>query len=137
MTIHWQDTGAHIAIAVHSIHQARTFYEHTLGLKFIKEETVVDQQVHVAFYSTGSLMIELIEPLTKESPVAAFLKKRGEGIHHLALGTKHIEQTMQTLTGRGIQFLNDTSTKGADGAHIAFISPSQTHGVLLEVCEKQ
>lgn len=137
MTIQWQDTGAHIAIAVHSIEQAKKFYEQTLGLNLIKEETVDDQQVHVAFFSSGSLMIELIEPLTKESPVALFLKKRGEGIHHLALGTSHIDQTMHTLTERGIQFTKDKSTKGANGAHIAFISPTQTHGVLLEVCEKQ
>ncbi|MFK3937719.1 methylmalonyl-CoA epimerase [Alkalihalobacillus sp. NPDC078783] len=137
MTIQWQDNGAHIAIAVHSIQQARKFYEQTLGLNFIKEETVVDQQVNVAFFSSGSMMIELLEPLTKASPVAAFLEKRGEGIHHLALGTRHIEQTMHTLSGRGIQFTNETSTKGANGADIAFISPTQTHGVLLEVCEKQ
>lgn len=137
MTIQWQDNGAHIAIAVHSIHQAKKFYEHTLGLTLIKEEKVIDQQVHVAFLSAGSMMIELIEPLSKQSPVAAFLEKRGEGIHHLALGTKQIDHTMQVLTHKGVQFTKENSSIGANGAQIAFIRPSQTHGVLVEVCEKQ
>ena len=137
MTIDWQQSGAHIAIAVHSIQEAKVFYQGKLGLTWMKEEVVLEQGVKIAFLHAGPIVIELIEPLSKEHSLSRFLDKHGEGIHHLALGVTNIKKTMSELVHNGVSFLSDRIEKGADESQIAFISPKQTHGVLLEVCQKK
>ncbi|MDQ0205631.1 methylmalonyl-CoA epimerase [Alkalicoccobacillus murimartini] len=137
MSNQWQQAETHIAIAVYSIQAARGFYEHKLGLSWVKEEVVQEQGVKLALLKAGSTNIELLEPLTEDSPVAKFLQKNGEGIHHLALGTSDLHTQMTSLKHTGISFVSNQPVSGANGTNIAFIPPNQTHGVLLELCEKQ
>ncbi|TSB46679.1 VOC family protein [Alkalicoccobacillus porphyridii] len=136
MTIDWQKSGTHIGIAVHSIHNAKNFYMKKLGLTWIKEEVVLNQGVKIAFLKAGPIVIELIEPLRKDHTVSKFLHTNGEGIHHLALGVSNLKETMNNLVREGVSFVSNQVDVGADQAQIAFITPRQSHGVLLELCQK-
>ncbi|MRX73132.1 methylmalonyl-CoA epimerase [Bacillus lacus] len=127
----------HIGIAVKSIVKALPFYEEVLGLRCIGVETVEEQGVKVAFLAAGETKIELLEPLSEKSPVSMFIKKRGEGIHHLALGVESIEARLAELKEKGIQLIDETPRAGAGGASIAFLHPKSASGVLLELCEKK
>ena len=137
MSNQWQDTGTHIAIAVHSIQVAKIFYKENLGLTWVKEEIVQEQGVKVAFFKAGGIQVELLEPLNQNTTVAKFLRKHGEGIHHLALGTPDIQKVILNMTDKGVSFVSNVVSNGADDTKIAFIPPTESHGVLLEVCEKQ
>lgn len=127
----------HIGIAVHSIDNIKAFYESQLGLLCLGIEKVENQGVKVAFFQCGDSKIELLEPLNNSSPVAKFLQKRGEGIHHIAFGVGSIEDRIQELKERGIKMIDHEPRLGAGGASIAFLHPSSTAGVLYELCEKK
>ncbi|MFB4164628.1 methylmalonyl-CoA epimerase [Alteribacillus sp. JSM 102045] len=127
----------HIGIAVKSIENHLPFYENVLGLELLKVESVETQKVKVAFISIGSSKIELLEPLNSESPVAKFIDKKGEGIHHVALGVSNIEERLQEIRDDGVQTLNEKPVKGAGGADVAFLHPASTGRVLFEFCEKK
>lgn len=127
----------HIGIAVHSIEEALSFYTESLGCKWMGEEVVESQQVKVAFLDAGNTKFELLEPTSDTSPIATFLKKRGEGIHHVALKVKDIQSRIDDIKENGIQMIDSTPRKGAGGAHIAFMHPKSTKGVLFELCEKK
>ncbi|WP_175991113.1 methylmalonyl-CoA epimerase [Bacillus sp. Marseille-Q1617] len=126
----------HIGIAVSSIEQVLPFYEQTLGLKLLKLEEVASQGVKVAFIDGGNIKLELLEPIHKESPVAKFIEKRGEGIHHVAFGVKGIEERIRELRDNGVKMINETAKQGAGGAMVAFMHPKSSHGVLYELCDK-
>jgi methylmalonyl-CoA/ethylmalonyl-CoA epimerase len=126
----------HIGIAVSSIEHVLPFYEQTLGLKLLKLEEVSSQGVKVAFIDGGNIKLELLEPLHKESPVAKFIEKRGEGIHHLAFGVQGIEERISELRDKGVNMINETPKQGAGGAMVAFMHPKSSHGVLYELCDK-
>ena len=126
----------HLGIAVRSIAEARKFYEKVLGLPCEGEETVESQKVRTAFFAVGEVHIELLEPTSEESPIAKFLKKNGEGIHHVAYKTDDIEgQTKQAREG-GCRLIHETPIAGAGGKLVAFLHPKSTHGVLMEFCSK-
>ncbi|WP_227395206.1 methylmalonyl-CoA epimerase [Jeotgalibacillus aurantiacus] len=125
----------HIGIAVRSIEETLPFYTEMLTLTFLKEETVEEQGVKVAFLDAGNIKIELLEPLSETSPVAAFIEKKGEGIHHVAFGVTGIDERMQELKSKGIRFTSDHSKAGAAGAQVAFMHPKQAKGVLYELCD--
>ncbi|TFD92220.1 methylmalonyl-CoA epimerase [Jeotgalibacillus sp. R-1-5s-1] len=125
----------HIGIAVRSIKETLPFYTEMLTLTFLKEETVEEQGVKVAFLDAGNIKIELLEPLSETSPVAAFIEKKGEGIHHVAFGVSGIDERMQELKSKGIRFTSDQSKAGAAGAQVAFMHPKQAKGVLYELCD--
>ncbi|MDR2362690.1 MAG: methylmalonyl-CoA epimerase [Prevotellaceae bacterium] len=125
----------HIGIAVKSLQDAIPFYENVLGLKCYNIEEVVDQKVKTAFFMIGQTKIELLEPTAPESPIAKFIEKRGEGIHHLAFAANGLQASLDELAGKGIQLLDKTPRKGAEGLNIAFLHPKSTIGVLLELCE--
>lgn len=127
----------HIGIAVHNIEQALPFYTEKLGCKWIGEETVQTQQVKVAFLDVGNTKIELLQPTSETSPIAKFLQKRGEGIHHIALGVADIEARIKEIAEKGIQMIDHSPRKGAGGANIAFMHPKSTGGILFELCEKR
>ncbi|WP_110111249.1 methylmalonyl-CoA epimerase [Bacillus sp. CGMCC 1.16541] len=127
----------HIGVAVQSIREALPFYEKTLGLSFIGEEVVETQQVKVAFLQAGETKIELLEPLSSDSPIQKFLDKKGEGIHHVAFGVTSIKERIAQLKTEGIRMIDEQPRKGAAGANIAFMHPASTKGVLYELCEKQ
>lgn len=127
----------HIGIAVKSIEEALPFYTETLGLELLGMEEVTTQKVKVAFIQIGESKIELLEPLSEESAVAKFIAKKGEGIHHVALGVKDIDERIKEMKEHGIQMINDTSVPGAGGAQVAFMHPKSTGSVLYELCEKK
>lgn len=127
----------HIGIAVKSIESALTYYKETLGLSLLAIEEVESQKVKVAFIDAGNIKIELLEPTAPDSPVAKFIEKRGEGVHHIAFGVDDIRTRMQELAESGVQLLQTEPKKGAGGAEVAFLHPKSSFGVLYELCEKQ
>lgn len=126
----------HIGIAVESLEESLKFYITCLGLKVSKIEVVPEQKVQVAFLETGQCHIELLEPTSEDSPIAKFLKKRGGGIHHIALKVSKLEELLEQMDKMGVKLIDKTPKKGADGKKIAFIHPKATGGVLLELCEE-
>lgn len=126
----------HIGIAVRSIDQALPFYKDALGLGVVGREEVSEQRVRVAKLRTGESAIELLEPLDQDSPIAAFLLKRGEGIHHIALEVENIHEALKQLQEKGVRLVDQQPRIGADGHLIAFLHPSASHGVLIELTQK-
>ncbi|UCZ54637.1 methylmalonyl-CoA epimerase [Bacillus shivajii] len=125
----------HIGIAVSSIEDALPFYLDHLHLEVEKIVEVPSQKVRVAFLPLGNSKIELLEPLTDDSPVASFIKKKGEGIHHVAVGVNNIEARLDQLKKEGIQLIDETPKEGAGGYPIAFLHPKNAKGVLVELCD--
>jgi methylmalonyl-CoA mutase, C-terminal domain len=126
----------HIGVAVSSLDQALPFYVNHLMLQLEAIEEVESEHVKVAFLKVGDSRIELLEPTSKDSAIAKFIEKRGEGIHHIALGVEEIQARIDELKAQGIQFIQETPKKGAGGANIAFMHPKSAQGVLVELCEK-
>jgi methylmalonyl-CoA/ethylmalonyl-CoA epimerase len=124
----------HLGIAVRSIAAARTFYEKVLGLPCEGEETVESQKVKIAFFAVGEVHIELLEPTSAESPIAKFLEKNGEGIHHVAYSTDDIAGQIRQARDNGGRLIHETPIEGAGGKLVAFLHPKSTHGVLTEFC---
>ncbi len=127
----------HIGIAVLSIDETLPFYVDHLRLKLLGIEEVTSQDVKVAFLEIGQSKIELLEPLSAESPIATFIQKRGEGIHHIALGVTDIESRIAEMKQNGIRMIQDEPVIGAGGAKVAFLHPKSAKGVLYEFCEKK
>ncbi|AZB44894.1 methylmalonyl-CoA epimerase [Bacillus sp. FJAT-42376] len=127
----------HLGIAVKSIRNSLPLYEKTLGMKLIGEEEVPSQLVKVAFLDAGNQKIELLEPTSSESPVARFIEKRGEGIHHIAYKVENIEERIEELMKQGVAMIDSKPRIGAGGASIAFLHPKSTGGTLTELCEKK
>lgn len=123
----------HVAIVVHDIDQALSFYRDTLGLAVTHVEQVKDQDVAVAFLSLDGSEIELVKPITETSGVARYLAKHGPGIHHLCLEVDHLEATLAALKARGVQLIDEEPRIGSGGRRIAFIHPHSTYGVLIEL----
>lgn len=126
----------HIGIAVQSLDEVLPFYVNTLGLQLEAVEEVESQKVKVAFIKVGETRLELLEPLDEQSPISQFIEKRGQGVHHVALGVEDIHTRIQELQNNGVKMIQDKPVSGAGGASIAFIHPSSTHRVLFELCEK-
>jgi methylmalonyl-CoA/ethylmalonyl-CoA epimerase len=105
-----------------------------MGLSLLKTEEVESQKVKTAFFEAGETHIELLEPTSPESPIAKFIEKNGEGIHHIALGTDDITGQLELAAGEGIRLINETPMTGAGGKQVAFLHPKSTHGVLTEFC---
>ncbi len=125
----------HIGIAVKDLEKTMSFYDDILGLEKLSVETVESQGVSIAFFKTGETKIELLEPLNDESPIAKFIDKKGEGIHHMAIEVEDIEAKIEDMKEKGARFIGDKPTKGADNMKIIFVHPKSTNGVLLELCE--
>jgi methylmalonyl-CoA/ethylmalonyl-CoA epimerase len=127
----------HIGIAVKSLEAALPFYTDVLGLPLLRIEEVDSQKVKVAFIQAGETKLELLEPVSSESAVAKFIEKRGEGIHHVALGVESIEARISEMKEKGIRMIDEEPRPGAGGAQIAFMHPKSASGVLVELCEKK
>ena len=125
---------AHIGIAVRSIDEARRLYE-SMGLTVEAIEEVPAEGVRVAFIPCGESAIELLEPMTEDSPVARFLERRGPGIHHLCLGSDDVAADDASLRAAGVRVLRDQPTRGAGGSLVQFVHPKSAGGVLLELAE--
>ena len=127
----------HLGIAVKSLDEAIPYYENILGMKCYSIEEVADQKVKTAFFKVGQTKLELLEPTSDESPIAKFIEKRGEGIHHLAFAVEDgAANALAELQSQGVRPIHKAPRKGAEGLNIAFIHPKSTHGVLTEFCEK-
>ena len=125
----------HIGIAVRSIEESRKMYE-TLGLSVSFIEDVPAEGVRVAMIECGETHIELLEPISDDSPVAKFLEKRGPGIHHICLGSDDVRGDDARLRAGGFEVLRPEPTRGAGGCWVQFVHPKSTGGVLLELSEK-
>ena len=123
----------HIGIAVRSLAAAK-IYE-TLGLKVDHVETVATQKVNTAFLSVGDSNLELLEPTSDDSPIAKFIEKRGEGIHHICLRVDDIEAHLARLKAEGYRLINEAPVPGAHGCRVAFLHPAAGNGVLIELSE--
>jgi len=125
----------HIGIAVQSIAATLPFYRDNLGMTFLGEEEVAEQQVRVAMLAIGEAKIELLEPISADSPVARFLEKSGQGIHHIAYEVENIEAAIAGMLADGGRMIDAVPRHGAHGTQIAFIHPKSSHGVLTELCQ--
>ncbi len=125
----------HIGIAVKNLDESIKFYEDILGLKCYAVEEVEDQKVKTAFFNVGHTKIELLETTDPDGPIAKFIEKRGEGIHHIAFQTDDIKSSLKELKEKNIILINDQPRKGAENLDIAFIHPKSANGVLIEICK--
>lgn len=124
----------HIGIAVKSLSVSVPLFEKLLNHPCYKTETVETEQVKTAFFQTGENKIELLESMDDEGPIARFIAKKGEGIHHIAFAVTDIEAEMKRLQKEGFVLLNETPKPGADNKLVCFLHPKQTNGVLIELC---
>lgn len=126
----------HIGIAVSSIQQALEFWEKQLGIELAGVETVAEQKVKTAFLPVDDTEIELLEATDPESPVAKFIEKKGEGVHHIAIRVDDLEAALAEMKARGVRLIDEQPRLGAGGAKIAFLHPKSTGGVLVELCQR-
>jgi methylmalonyl-CoA/ethylmalonyl-CoA epimerase len=124
----------HIGIAVKSLEEAK-IYE-ALGLAVQHVEVVETQRVKTAFLSVGDSNLELLEPTSPDSPIAKFIEKRGEGIHHICFRVDNIEEHLARLKAEGYRLINEAPVPGAHGCRVAFLHPAAGNGVLIELSEK-
>ena len=126
----------HIGIAVNNLEEASIIYEKLFGAPAYKEEEVASEGVKTAFFSSGPNKIELLEATNPESPIAKFITKKGEGIHHIAFDVEDILLEISRLKNEGFVILNEVPKKGADNKLVAFLHPKSTNGVLIELCQE-
>ncbi|HET9527961.1 MAG TPA: methylmalonyl-CoA epimerase [Pyrinomonadaceae bacterium] len=127
----------HIGIATKSIEEGLTIWQKVLGLKPDHTEEIADQGVRVCMLPVGDTRVELLEPLGPDTPVGKFLAKRGPGMHHIALEVRDIRGSLAELKSRGARLIDETPRVGVGGCLVAFIHPSSTDGVLLELVQHQ
>lgn len=125
----------HIGIAVRDLEKASCLYEKLLATSCYKTEEVQSEGVKTAFFQVGENKIELLAALSGESPIAKFLEKRGEGIHHIAFKVTDILSEMERLKSEGFVLLNEAPKQGADQKLVCFVHPKGTNGVLIELCQ--
>jgi len=127
----------HVGVAVKNLDEAIRVYSDVLGFRLEGVHVLTERKVKVAFLSTGGeTRIELLEPLGSDSPVAKFLENRGEGIQHIAVKVKDIEEVLGELKAKGVMLIDEKPKIGVEGAKIAFVHPKSTRGVLLELVMK-
>ena len=127
---------SHLGVAVKDLDEAIKFYQ-KMGFELEKVEEVPSQKVKVAFFLVGDVRIELLEATSDESPIAKYIEKRGQGIHHLAFATDNLEEELDEIAQKDIRLIDKTPRPGAHGAKIAFLHPKSTHGVLIEICKEK
>ena len=125
----------HIGVAVKSLETSIPLFEQLLNTPCYKKETVETEAVETAFFQVGESKIELLEALKPESPIAKFIDKKGEGMHHVAFEVENIEAEMKRLSALGFELLNEMPKRGADNKLVCFLHPKTTNGMLVELCE--
>ena len=126
----------HIGIAVKNMNDANVLFEKLLGVPSYKEEEVESEGVLTSFFQTGANKIELLMATNPESPIAKFLEKKGEGIHHIAFDVEDIYSEIERLKSEGFVLINEVPKKGADNKLVVFLHPKNTNGVLVELCQE-
>ncbi|WP_276379793.1 methylmalonyl-CoA epimerase [Flavobacterium sp. H4147] len=126
----------HIGIAVKDMNDANVLFEKLLGVPSYKEEIVESEGVLTSFFKTGTNKIELLTATNPESPIAKFIEKKGDGIHHIAFDVDDIEAEISRLKNEGFVLINEVPKKGADNKLVVFLHPKNTNGVLVELCQE-
>lgn len=126
----------HIGIAVKNLESSNDLFAKLFGESHYKVEKVASEGVNTSFFQIGPNKIELLEASGPDSPIAKFLEKRGEGIHHIAFDVEDIYAEIARLKGEGFIVLNETPKKGADNKLVCFVHPKSTNGVLIELCQE-
>lgn len=127
----------HIGIAVKNLEASNRLFSKILGKPPYKTEEVVSEGVRTSFFEVGGVKIELLEASSADSPIAKFIEKRGEGIHHLAFEVHDISQQIKNCKENDLAMIHDMPKDGADNKQIAFIHPKSTNGVLIELCQEK
>ena len=127
----------HLGIAVKDITAGNALYTKLLGVPPYKEEVVESEGVRTSFFKAGPNKIELLEAMNPESPIAKFIEKRGEGIHHVAYAVEDITAEMDRLKSEGFRLLNDVPKVGADNKWVCFLHPKDAGGTLIELCQER
>jgi methylmalonyl-CoA/ethylmalonyl-CoA epimerase len=126
----------HIGIAVKNIEISNVLFAKLLGREHYKIEEVESEGVRTSFFDIGGVKIELLEATRPDSPIARFIEKKGEGVHHLAFEVADIRKSMQAYQEKGFELINEIEKKGADNKKICFLHPKTSNGVLVELCEE-
>ena len=126
----------HIGIAVNSLETSNLLFEKLFGQPPYKQEEVVSEGVKTSFFMNGPNKIELLEATNEDSPIAKFIAKKGEGVHHIAFDVEDIFSEISRLKQEGFVVLNEVPKKGADNKIVAFLHPKGTNGVLIELCQE-
>ena len=126
----------HIGIAVKDIEVSKALFSKLLNVAPYKSEEVASEGVETVFFKTGETKVELLAATNENSPIAKFLEKKGEGIHHIAFEVTDIDAEIKRLEGEGFKLINDKPKSGADNKRIAFLHPKSTNGVLIEICQE-
>ncbi|AJR03079.1 methylmalonyl-CoA epimerase [Siansivirga zeaxanthinifaciens] len=126
----------HIGIAVKNLETSNSLFHKLLGVPSYKTELVESEGVKTAFYKIGEHKIELLEATTLDSPIAKFIEKRGEGIHHIAFEVDNLEAEIKRLKKEGFEIINENPKEGADNKRVVFLHPKSTQGVLVELCQE-
>lgn len=127
----------HLGIAVSSLGLSDELFTKLLGKPNYKQESVEREGVTTSFYEVGESKIELLEASNPDSPIAKFLEKKGEGIHHIAFGVEDIHAEIQRLKNEGFIFISEEPKDGADNKIVVFLHPKSTNGVLVELCQEK
>ncbi len=127
----------HLGIAVKNLGLSEDVFSRLLGKAPYKQETVEREGVTTSFYETGDSKIELLEASREESPIAKFIEKRGEGIHHIAFSVEDISAEIERLKASGFIFISEEPKEGADNKLVVFLHPKSTNGVLVELCQEK
>lgn len=127
----------HLGIAVKNLELASKIFKKLLGKDFYKEEKVEGEGVNTSFFLIGDTKIELLEATGPDSPIAKFIDKKSEGLHHIAFEVEDIYQEVKRLKGEGFEILNEVPKEGADNKLVVFLHPKSTNGVLVELCQEK
>ncbi|MBA4053649.1 MAG: methylmalonyl-CoA epimerase [Marivirga sp.] len=126
----------HIGIAVKNMEKANVTFAQLLGREHYKIEEVESEGVRTSFFDIGGVKIELLEATREDSPIAKFIEKRGEGVHHLAFQVADISNSIEAYKKKGFEVIGELPKRGADNKMITFLHPKSTGGVLIELCEE-
>jgi len=126
----------HIGIAVKDLEESNKLFASLFGKEHYKEEEVASEGVKTSFFKNGPNKIELLQATNTESPIAKFIEKKGEGVHHIAFAVSDIKTEIKRLKIAGFIVLNETPKKGADNKLVVFLHPKTTNGVLIELCQE-
>lgn len=126
----------HIGIAVKNLEESNDLFTKLFGAAPYKTEEVASEGVNTSFFMNGPNKIELLEATNEDSPIAKFIAKKGEGIHHIAFDVEDIVSEIERLKGEGFVVLNEVPKKGADNKLVAFLHPKSSNGVLIELCQE-
>ena len=127
----------HIGIAVKDLETSNELFKKLLGVPHYKTEAVASEGVTTSFFDVGTHKVELLEATDANSPIAKFIAKKGEGVHHIAFEVENIEVELARLKEEGFELIHETAKDGADNKRIAFLHPKSTNGVLIELCQER